>query len=198
MRIDHAVAPGHGELSRFTPEGYAFLSAASLDRTVQVASLRGAATIDLGRGLAFEMEGTGRTAKPVVDDQLWMAPWDGRVRLSLRRAFFSGDLRIEGFARGAISGPRSTPYGTIASGDRYDAGVSAQVDELSIFVVLLNLENEYAPAADYEGGLSGSVGFGLVDPAPAHVPHGAHLVFSQLAAGRLRGPPRRADDPDPR
>jgi hypothetical protein len=154
VRIDHAVAPGHGELSRFTPEGYAFLSAASLDRTVQVASLRGAATIDLGRGLAFEMEGTGRTAKPVVDDQLWMAPWDGRVRLSLRRAFFSGDLRLEGFARGAISGPRSTPYGTIASGDRYDAGVSAQVDELSIFVVLLNLENEYAPAADYEGGIS--------------------------------------------
>jgi hypothetical protein len=154
VRIDHAVAPGHGELSLFTPEGYASLSAASLDRTVQVASLRGAATVDLGRGLAFEMEGAGRTARPAVEDQLWMAPWDGRVRLSLRRAFFSSDLRLEGFARGAFSGPRSTPYGTLASGDRYDAGVSVQVDELSIFMVLLNLESEYAPAADYEGGIS--------------------------------------------
>jgi hypothetical protein len=149
VRIDHAVAPGHGELSLFTPEGYASLSAASLDRTVQVASLHGAATIDLGRGLAFEMEGTGRTAKPAVDDQLWMAPWDGRVRLFLRCAFFSSDLRVEGFVRGAISGPRSTPYGRLAFGDRYDAGVTVRVDELSIFLVLLNLESDLAPAADY-------------------------------------------------
>lgn len=154
VRIGHAVAPGQGELSRFTPEGYASLSAASLDRTVQAASLRCAATVDLGRSLAFEMEGTGRTAKPAVEDQLWMAPWDGRVRLSLRRALFSSDLWIEGFVRGAICGPRSTPYGTLASGDRYDAGVSVQVDELTLFVMLLNLESEYAPAADYEGGTS--------------------------------------------
>lgn len=153
VRIDHAVAPGRGELALFAPEGYARLSEASLDRTVQVASLRGAATVDLGGGLALEMEGTGRTSKPAVDDQLWMAPWDGRVRLSLRRAFFSSDLEVEGFVRGDLSGPRSTPYGTLASGDRYDAGVHVQVADLSIFVVLLNLENEYAPAADFETGI---------------------------------------------
>lgn len=154
VRIDHAVAPGPGELSLFTPEGYASLSAASLDRTVQAVSLRGAATVDLGRGLAFEVEGTGRTARPAVEDQLWMAPWDGRARLSLRRAFFSSDLRVDGFVRGAISGPRSTPYGTLVAGDRYDAGITVQVDELSIFVVLLNLESDLAPAADYESGIS--------------------------------------------
>jgi hypothetical protein len=154
VRIDHAVAPGPGELPRFTPEGYALLSAASLDRTVQVASLRAEATVDLGRGLAVDLEGTGRTARPAVEDQPWMAPWDGRVRLSLRRAFFSSDLRIEGFARGAVSGPRSTPYGTLPSGDRYDAGVTVQVESLSIFFVLLNLEGEYAPAADHASGTS--------------------------------------------
>jgi hypothetical protein len=152
VRIDHAVAPGPGELPRFTPEGYALLSPASLDRTVQVASLRGTATIDLGRGLALDLEGTGRTSKPSVADQPWMAPWDGRVRLSLARVFFSGDLRIEGFARGAISGPRSTPYGTLPSMDRYDAGVHVRVEDFTVFVVLLNLEADQTPAADHEIG----------------------------------------------
>lgn len=156
VRIDHAVAPGPGELPLFTPEGYAHLSAASLDRTVEAASLRCAATVDLGRGMAFEIEGTGRTARPAVDDQLWMTPWDARARLSLRRVFFSGDLQAEGFLRGAISGPRSAPYGRLRSADRYDAGVAVQVEDLSLFAVFLNLENDLTPAADYEpAGLAG-------------------------------------------
>ncbi len=152
VRIEHAVAPGPGELPRFTPEGFASLSAASLDRTVQVAALHGRAELDLGRGLSLDLEGAGRSAKPAVEDQPWMAPWDGRAQFSLRRSFFSEDLQVEGFVRGAFSGTRSTPYGSLASADRYDAGIHLKVEDLSYFFVLLNLEGEYAPAADYATG----------------------------------------------
>jgi hypothetical protein len=163
VRIDHAIAPGPGELPLFTPEGYSLLSAASLDRTVEAASLRAAAAVDLGRGLGLDVEGIGRTAKPGVDDQLWMAPWDARVRLSLRRVLFSGDLHAEGFVRSVISGPRSTPYGRIRSGERYDAGISLQVSDLSLFAVLLNLRDVLTPAADYETASHYDV-VGLVEP----------------------------------
>lgn len=152
VEIRHAVSAEGGLLSRFSPNGYAFLPPEALDRTVGAASVTVGGSRSLRYGFRLEAWGTGRSSNPSWRDQLWMTPWEGAAALSLHRGFFENDLRISGFLRGSVSGRRATPQGILPSSDRYDAGASARVDRLTLFVVLLNLEDDISEAAAYDAG----------------------------------------------
>lgn len=149
VRIDHAVAPGPGELR------------SSRRRAMRPCRTRRLTARCRSPPCAASRRSTWAAA--------WHSSWTSLAEQRNRRSMTSCGWRpgtgecacpwvtrssrrtcgLEGFAQGAIAGPRSTPYGELATGDRYDAGFKAQIADLSLFVILLNLENEYAPAADY-------------------------------------------------
>ena len=81
-----------------------------------------------------------------------MTPCEGRFRLSWRHPFFKGDLNLELFLRGVVSGDRATPHGILAPMDRYDGGATARIASVTLFFVYLNLRDDVQEAAAYYGG----------------------------------------------
>jgi hypothetical protein len=150
--IHHAISAEGGLLSRFSPNGYYFLPSEALDRTVRVASLRLGTHAVFPYGFRLEAWAAGRTSKPGWRDQLWMTPWEGQGRLAWSHRFFQGDLWAEGYLRGVIGGERATPQGVLTPSDRIDGGLTFEVDRLSLFVLLSNMEDDIREAAAYDGG----------------------------------------------
>ncbi len=163
QEIRRTVSGAEGALVYFRSAAHDWFPADAMDRTVRVVAAEAGWTMDLLLGFSATGEFTGRWADPSWKSHLWMSPWDGRARLDWRARLFKGDLWLNLFMRGVFTGRRATPVidtgamqegGTVilAPGDRYDAGGTARVGNMTLFFMLLNLEDDVREAAAYEAG----------------------------------------------
>ncbi|MBK8230233.1 MAG: hypothetical protein IPK72_06530 [Candidatus Eisenbacteria bacterium] len=166
VEIAHAVSAEGGLLSRFTPDGYAFLPESALDRTVRVASVHVRARSELGRGLSLDARVAARRSDPGWRDQFWMTPFESQVRLGVGRAFFAERLRLRGYVEAGWVGQRATPNGILDPRDRYDAGIEGEIADFRVDFQFVNLEGDLTEASGYDGGWMvlplGSIRMGLV------------------------------------
>lgn len=150
--IRHAVSAEGGYLDRFVPDGFEFLPASQLDRTLRVAALHAELSVPLPFSLRFEARSVLRRSDPGWREQFWMTPWEFRPRLYYRRALFAKQFDLELELRGLLTGGRATPFGELGRSDRYDGTARARIGDLLLFFQLLNLEDDLTAAASYDGG----------------------------------------------
>ncbi len=171
LEIRHTVSAAGGLLHYFNPGGrgsggYDDLVAdhpEALDRTVRMAGVSLRATAPLGRGFRIEGLAEARVSDPGWRDQLWMTPWNGEAQISYERLLFKRDLLGGLFLRGRIAGeraaPEPAPYPGASSSEiifpwsRFlDAGATARVRKVTLFAMLVNLEDSADEAGAYEAG----------------------------------------------
>ncbi len=163
QEIRHTVSGADGALLHFRSAGHPWFPEDALDMTVRSVAVQGGGTLDLLRGFSVTGDVVGRWSDPSWKSHLWMSPWEGRARLDWRARLFKGDLWLNLFIRGVFAGQRATPVRDAASaqsgetvilapGDRYDAGGTARVGDMTLFFMLLNLEDDVREAAAYEAG----------------------------------------------
>ncbi len=154
IQLDHTVSAEGGMLPFFTAAAYNSLPASAYDRTVRAVSASLLGSAPLGRGFALRAEALARRSNPGWRDQIWMAPWEGSTLLTWRGQLFHGDLDLELFLRGTMSGRRATPYGVVSASDRWDGGGAGTIGRLTLSFAVINIEDDLQEAAGYDDTLT--------------------------------------------
>lgn len=153
-RIEGAISAEDVGLARLTPDGFRLepLPEAALDARITVLAGHAEASVPLSLGFSITADGAVRTSDPGRESQLWMAPAEARSTLGWRALLFGEALDLDLFLRGLWSGERATPLGLIDGEARLDGGGSAQVDDLVLWMLFVNLTDAADEAATVDGG----------------------------------------------
>ncbi|MEZ4651137.1 MAG: hypothetical protein R3E97_20580 [Candidatus Eisenbacteria bacterium] len=153
-QITGAISAEAVGLLRLTPTGLLEgpLPEEAVDQTVSVIALHSEWLQPLRFGFDVSLDGAVRTSSPGREAQLWMTPAELRAQLHWRALLFSEGLDLDLFLRGRWNGERTTTIGTLSPMSRFDGGGSAQIDDLSLWMLFVNLTDGEHPAAAVDGG----------------------------------------------
>jgi hypothetical protein len=153
-RIDGAISAEEVGLARLTPDGLRLgpLPEGATEARISVFAVHAEGALPLRFGFSLRGDGAWRTADPGREAQLWMAPAEVRGRLGWRGLLFGESLDLDLFLRGQWAAERATTLGLVDGAARLDGGGTAQVDDLSLWLLFVNLTDAVDDAATVDGG----------------------------------------------
>lgn len=153
-RITGAISAESVGLVRLTPSGLLLdpLPEDAVDQTVSVLALHGEILRPLRYGFELSLDAAVRTSSPGREAQLWMTPAEVRSQLHWKALLFSEALNLDLFLRGRWNAERTTTIEILSPMTRFDGGGSAQIDDLSLWMLFVNLTDAQQGAAAVDGG----------------------------------------------